>query len=92
MPRSSIISMMYRRMSSSMCWRLAVFISGLRERMVVTQPVAWKKQPYSMAHAGVMLGHPASASQVSGVTPSARSRNFSTRCVWVRGRPSTKRT
>ncbi len=49
MPRSAIIVTTYSRRPASTWCRLAVSISGLRVRIVVWHPVAWKNDPYSRA-------------------------------------------
>src|SRR6266487_1436147 len=49
MPRLWMPSTTYRRRSSSTWCRLGVRISGERLTMVVSQPVAWKNDPYSSA-------------------------------------------
>ena len=49
MPRLRIPPTTYCRRSSSTWCRLFVRISGEREMIVVSQPVAWKNAPYSMA-------------------------------------------
>ena len=49
MPRLRMPPTTYWRRSSSTWCSARVRISGERDTMVVSQPVAWKNAPYSMA-------------------------------------------